>query len=308
MAALDLHQALLLPRRPQLTATLREAVQLLLQANCTVTVAHSRTKDLSEVVRRSDIVVAADDCRFSQLEVKRGIMATGGATLRGDVRLDRPFGDEEAGGQCGVGQPLGEQAQHFAFAVRQICFDEVCVHLDSSGQLLAVDRFAQRNAPDLNPRNFTAMTRLDENRAVAMLAKKVGVGVEEVNDLVIWGNHSPTMFPHLANAKVNGKSGIDAIGGDMDWYENEYMPKVGKLGLELDMIMRVAADIAGAAGSGADVMQRTASSRPRIASSTPARARRGVRSADGVSASAAISASARTRWWSSGRCRPNRRD
>src|SRR5688572_31386183 len=63
---------------------------------------------------------------------------------------------------------------------------------------------AQSNAPDIPADRFTAMTRLDENRAVAMLAKKVGVGVEEVNDLVIWGNHSPTMFPDLFHAKVGG--------------------------------------------------------------------------------------------------------
>src|ERR671917_451159 len=68
---------------------------------------------------------------------------------------------------------------------------------------------AQSNAPDIPADRFTAMTRLDENRAVAMLAKKAGVSVEEVNDLVIWGNHSPTMFPDLFNAKVNGKSGVD---------------------------------------------------------------------------------------------------
>src|SRR5687768_9639862 len=61
---------------------------------------------------------------------------------------------------------------------------------------------AQSNAPDIPADRFTAMTRLDENRAVAMLAKKAGVGVEDVNDLVIWGNHSPTMFPDLFNAKV----------------------------------------------------------------------------------------------------------
>src|SRR5918998_273065 len=68
---------------------------------------------------------------------------------------------------------------------------------------------AASNAPDIPADRFTAMTRLDENRAVAMLAKKAGVSVEEVNDLVIWGNHSPTMFPDLFNAKVNGKSGVD---------------------------------------------------------------------------------------------------
>ena len=66
---------------------------------------------------------------------------------------------------------------------------------------------AQNNAPDIPAERFTAMTRLDENRAVAMLAKKVGVGVEDVNDLVIWGNHSPTMFPDLFNAKVERQVG-----------------------------------------------------------------------------------------------------
>src|SRR5436189_2863884 len=54
---------------------------------------------------------------------------------------------------------------------------------------------AQSNAPDIAPERFTSMTRLDENRAVAILANKLGAGVEQVQDLVVWGNHSPTMFP-----------------------------------------------------------------------------------------------------------------
>src|SRR5437763_12288359 len=77
---------------------------------------------------------------------------------------------------------------------------------------------AQSNAPDIPAERFTAMTRLDENRAVAQVAKKLGVGVSDVNDLVVWGNHSPTMFPDLFNAKVKGERAVDAI-GDMDWYE-----------------------------------------------------------------------------------------
>ena len=112
---------------------------------------------------------------------------------------------------------------------------------------------AQSNAPDIPAERFTAMTRLDENRAVAMLAKKVGVGVEEVDDLVIWGNHSPTMFPDLFNAKVNGKPAIDAIGGDMEWYENEYMPKVGKRGAAI-IEARGASSAASAANAAIDHM------------------------------------------------------
>src|SRR3954467_2292333 len=90
---------------------------------------------------------------------------------------------------------------------------------------------AMNNAPDIPNERFTAMTRLDENRAVAQLAQKLDVGVEEVNDLVVWGNHSPTMFPDLFNAKVEGKAAVEAV-DDMAWYENEFMPRVGKRGAE----------------------------------------------------------------------------
>src|SRR3954471_9420214 len=88
---------------------------------------------------------------------------------------------------------------------------------------------AQANAQDIPADRFTAMTRLDENRAVAMLANKLRVGVNDVQDLVVWGNHSPTMFPDLFNAKVKGERAVDAV-DDMAWYENDYMPAVGKRG------------------------------------------------------------------------------
>jgi malate dehydrogenase len=113
---------------------------------------------------------------------------------------------------------------------------------------------AQSNAPDIPADRFTAMTRLDENRAVAMLAKKAGVGVEQVQDLVVWGNHSPTMFPDLFNAKVDGRSGIEAVGEDMDWYENEYLPKVGKRGAAI-IEARGASSAASAASAAIDHMQ-----------------------------------------------------
>jgi malate dehydrogenase len=87
------------------------------------------------------------------------------------------------------------------------------------------------NAPDIPAEQITAMTRLDQNRAVALLAQKLGVSVDDVSDLVVWGNHSPSMFPDLFNAKVNGERAADQV--DMDWYENDYIPRVGKRGAEV---------------------------------------------------------------------------
>jgi malate dehydrogenase len=109
---------------------------------------------------------------------------------------------------------------------------------------------AMNNAPDVPRERFTAMTRLDQNRAVAQLAEKLGVGVEEIQDLVVWGNHSPTMFPDLFNAKVGGRRAVDAL-DDMAWYENEYLPRVGKRGAEI-IEVRGASSAASAANAAID--------------------------------------------------------
>ncbi len=108
---------------------------------------------------------------------------------------------------------------------------------------------AMNNAPDVPRERFTAMTRLDENRAVSMLARKLSVGVKEVQDLVVWGNHSPSMFPDLFNATVNGERASDKV--DMDWYENEYMPEVGKRGAAI-IEARGASSAASAANAAID--------------------------------------------------------
>ena len=76
---------------------------------------------------------------------------------------------------------------------------------------------------------FTAMTRLDQNRAVSMLAVKAGVDVIEVSHMAIFGNHSPTMFPDYSNALISGKPVTEVIGDD-NWLKNEYIPAVGKRG------------------------------------------------------------------------------
>jgi len=83
-------------------------------------------------------------------------------------------------------------------------------------------------APDINPRQFTAMTRLDHNRAVAQLAQKTGSTVGDVRKVTIWGNHSTTQYPDLSQATVNGKPALAGI--DRAWYENDYIPKVAKRG------------------------------------------------------------------------------
>jgi malate dehydrogenase len=117
---------------------------------------------------------------------------------------------------------------------------------------------AAHNAPDIPNERFTAMTRLDENRAVAQLANKLSeggspVGVSDINDLVVWGNHSPTMFPDLFNATVNGKRAVDEV-DDMAWYENEFLPRVGKRGAEI-IEARGASSAASAANAAVDHMK-----------------------------------------------------
>jgi malate dehydrogenase len=105
------------------------------------------------------------------------------------------------------------------------------------------------NAPDIPAERITAMTRLDQNRAIALLAQKLGVGVDEVRDLVVWGNHSPSMFPDLFNATVNGERAADLV--DQGWYENEYIPRVGKRGAEV-IEARGASSAASAANAAID--------------------------------------------------------
>ncbi len=86
----------------------------------------------------------------------------------------------------------------------------------------------QRNAPDIDPRNFTAMTRLDHNRAMTQIAIKTGTSVNEVSNMTIWGNHSATQYPDLYNAKVNGQAAIGMV--DQAWYENDFIPTVQQRG------------------------------------------------------------------------------
>jgi malate dehydrogenase len=87
---------------------------------------------------------------------------------------------------------------------------------------------AQRNAPDINPRQFTAMTRLDHNRAMSQIANKTGTTINDVTHMTIWGNHSATQYPDLHEAKINGQPAIDMV--DQAWYEADFIPTVQQRG------------------------------------------------------------------------------
>ena len=88
---------------------------------------------------------------------------------------------------------------------------------------------AMKSAPDLPAKNFTAMLRLDHNRAASQIATKMGVAVGDIEKLAVWGNHSPTMYADYRFATVNGKSVKDTI-NDHDWNVNTFLPTVGKRG------------------------------------------------------------------------------
>jgi malate dehydrogenase len=109
---------------------------------------------------------------------------------------------------------------------------------------------AMSNADGVPSERFTAMTRLDHNRAVAQLAQKTGAAVSDVTHMVVWGNHSPTMYPDLFNAKVRGERAWDVV-GDESWVADEYIPRVGKRGAEI-IEARGASSAASAANAAVD--------------------------------------------------------
>ncbi len=109
---------------------------------------------------------------------------------------------------------------------------------------------AMSNADGVPSERFTAMTRLDHNRAVAQLAQKTGADVSEITNMAIWGNHSPTMYPDLFNAKVRGERAWDAV-NDETWVSDEFIPRVGKRGAEI-IEARGASSAASAASAAID--------------------------------------------------------
>jgi malate dehydrogenase len=109
---------------------------------------------------------------------------------------------------------------------------------------------AMSNAGDVPRERFTAMVRLDHNRAVAQLAKRTGAAVSEISQMTIWGNHSTTQYPDLFNARVKGSSAWDAV-GDEQWVADEFIPTVAKRGAAI-IDARGASSAASAANAAID--------------------------------------------------------
>ena len=112
---------------------------------------------------------------------------------------------------------------------------------------------AQQNAPDLDPKCFTAMVRLDHNRAISQLAEKTGTDtVTDIKNVIIWGNHSSTQYPDIHHAEVQGKDALSLV--DQSWFENDFIPTVQKRGGAI-IKARGASSAASAASSAIDHMR-----------------------------------------------------
>jgi malate dehydrogenase len=135
--------------------------------------------------------------------------------------------------------------------------EAIAGHADNSVRVLVVGNpantnalIAMSNASGVPRERFTAMTRLDHNRALAQLARKADCQVSDITHMGVWGNHSPTMYPDLFNAKVKGRIAAEVV-GDQDWLENNFLPTVGKRGAAI-IEARGASSAASAANAAID--------------------------------------------------------
>jgi malate dehydrogenase len=176
------------------------------------------------------VVMELEDCAFPLLD---GVVQTDDANVAfGDVdyallvgAMPRKEGMERAdllSANGGIFKPQGEALS--ASAQREV---KVLVVGNPANTNCLI---AQQNAKDLDPARFTAMTRLDHNRAAAQLAAKAGAHTTDVTRMTIWGNHSATQYPDLFHAEVAGKPAFDAVGNDQQWLETEFIPTVQQRG------------------------------------------------------------------------------
>ena len=162
---------------------------------------------LNKVTATSDANVAFKDCNFAMLV---GARPRGPGMERKDLLL------ENAKIFSAQGKALDA---HASLDVRVL----VVGNPANTNSLIA-----QRNAPSLNPHNFTAMTRLDHNRGLAQLAEKTGAGVADVKKVIIWGNHSATQYPDLYHATIGGKPALSLV--EAAWFKDTYIPTVQQRG------------------------------------------------------------------------------
>ena len=197
------------------------------------------------------VVMELDDCAFPTLA---GTVATDDA--------DQAFKDSDYALLVGA-RPRGPgmerkdllEANAQIFSVQGKAIND---HASRNIRVLVVGNpantnalIAAANAPDVNPANFTAMTRLDHNRAIAQLAQRTGKHVTDVRQLTIWGNHSATQYPDVHHATVAGTPAADLVSAD--WLSNEFIPTVQQRGAAI-IQARGASSAASAASAAIDHM------------------------------------------------------
>ena len=205
------------------------------------------------------VVMELDDCAFSTLA---GIVATDDPNVafeNADYALlvgARPRGP-------GMERKDLLEANAAIFSVQGKAMND---HASRDVKILVVGNpantnalIAQANAPDLDPKNFTAMMRLDHNRAKAQLAAKTGSHVSDIERMIVWGNHSATQYPDINQAAVDGKAASDLV--DQDWLANEFIPVVQQRGAAI-IKARGASSAASAASAAIDHMRDWAQGTP----------------------------------------------
>ncbi len=206
------------------------------------------------------VAMELDDCAFPLLA---GMVKTDDATVAfGDAdyallvgAMPRKAGMERADLLEANGGIFGPQGKAINDAASRNVKVLVVGNPANTNALIALS-----HAPDLDPRQFHAMTRLDHNRALSQLGAKVGRPVTAITKMTIWGNHSTTQYPDLFHCEVDGKNAAEMV-GDQAWIENEFIPTVAKRGAAI-IQARGASSAASAANAAIDHMRDWASSTP----------------------------------------------
>ena len=175
------------------------------------------------------VVMELDDCAFPTLAgVEIGDDAN---TVFEGVNLALLVGAKPRGPGMERGDLLEANGAIFTTqgkALNEVAADDVRIGVTgnpaNTNALIAMS-----NAPDIPKERFSALTRLDHNRALSQLARKTGASVTDIRKMTIWGNHSATQYPDIFHAEVNGKNAAEVV-GDQAWLENDFIPTVAKRG------------------------------------------------------------------------------
>ena len=175
------------------------------------------------------VVMELDDCAFPQLAgVEIGADAE---QIFDGVNLALLVGARPRGPGMERGDLLEANGAIFTAqgkALNQVAADDVRVGVTGNPANTNA-LIAQTNAPDIPAERFSALTRLDHNRAISQLAAKTGASVTDIRKMTIWGNHSATQYPDLFNAEVGGRNAAEVV-DDQAWIENDFIPTVAKRG------------------------------------------------------------------------------